>query len=58
MSLRNTLLAELEEHLEKLGVEYVFPAADTITSHKCPFANMMVKLYIIAVKTISEKLLH
>jgi succinate dehydrogenase flavin-adding protein (antitoxin of CptAB toxin-antitoxin module) len=43
MSLRDILVAELEEHLEKLGVEYVFPQAGTITSHKRAFENMMAK---------------
>lgn len=41
MSLRDILVAELEEHLEKLGVEYVFPEAGTITSHKRAFEDMM-----------------
>ncbi|MES9933568.1 MAG: DUF6079 family protein [Candidatus Sedimenticola sp. PURPLELP] len=43
MSLRDILVAELEEHLEKMGVEYVFPEADTITSHKGAFEDMMAK---------------
>lgn len=43
MSLRDILVAELEEHLEKLGVEYVFPEAGTITSHKRAFEDMMSK---------------
>jgi len=43
MSLRDILLAELEEHLEKLGVAYVFPEAGTITSHKRAFEDMMAK---------------
>ncbi len=43
MSLRDILVAELEEHLEKLGVEYVFPDAGTITSHKPAFEDMMAK---------------
>ena len=41
MSLRDILVAELEEHLEKIGVEYVFPDAATITSHKRAFEDMM-----------------
>ena len=41
MSLRDILVAELEEHLEKLGVEYVFPEAGAITSHKRAFEDMM-----------------
>lgn len=43
MSLRDIIVAELEEHLEKLGVEYVFPDASTITSHKRAFEDMMAK---------------
>lgn len=43
MSLRDILVAELEEHLEKLGVEYVFPEAGTITSHKRAFEDMMTR---------------
>ncbi|WP_303674816.1 DUF6079 family protein [Vampirovibrio chlorellavorus] len=43
MSLRDILVAELEENLEKLGVEYVFPEAGTITSHKRAFEDMMAK---------------
>ena len=43
MSLRDILVAELEEHLEKLGAEYVFPEAGTITSHKRAFEDMMAK---------------
>jgi hypothetical protein len=37
MSLRDILVAELEEHLERFGVEYVFPPASAITSHKRAF---------------------
>lgn len=43
MSLRDILVAELEEHLESLGVEYVFPEAGTITNHKRAFEDMMTK---------------
>jgi succinate dehydrogenase flavin-adding protein (antitoxin of CptAB toxin-antitoxin module) len=43
MSLRDILVAELEEHLHELAVDYVFPDADTITSHKRAFEDMMVK---------------
>ena len=41
MSLRDILIAELEEHLEKLGVHYSFPEAGTISSHKRAFEDMM-----------------
>lgn len=43
MSLRDILVAELEENLEKLGVEYAFPDAGSITSHKRVFEDMMTK---------------
>lgn len=43
MSLRDILVAELEEHLENMGVSYVFPDSGTITSHKRVFEDMMVK---------------
>ncbi len=43
MSLRDILVSELEEHLDKFGVEYVFPEADTISSHKRSFEDMMEK---------------
>lgn len=43
MSLRDILVAELEENLDKLGVEYVFPEASTISSHKRAFEDMMAK---------------
>lgn len=43
MSLRDILVSELEEYLEKVGVEYVFPEAGTITSHKRAFEDMMAK---------------
>ena len=43
MSLRDILVAELEEHLEKLGVDYVFPDAGKISSHKRAFEDMMSK---------------
>jgi len=43
MPLREMLTAELEEHLEKLGVEYAFPEANTIAGHKGAFEDMMAK---------------
>jgi hypothetical protein len=43
MSLRDILVAELEENLDKLGVDYVFPDANSITSHKRAFEDMMSK---------------
>lgn len=43
MSLRDILIAELEEYLDTLGVEYIFPAANTISNHKGAFEDMMAK---------------
>ena len=43
MSLRDILVAELEEHLGNMGVSYVFPDSGTITSHKRAFEDMMAK---------------
>ena len=43
MSLRDILVAELEEHLEKLGVEYVFPETGAVANHKPAFEDMMAK---------------
>ena len=43
MSLRDIVVAELEENLEKLGVQYVFLEAGAITSHKRAFEDMMAK---------------
>jgi hypothetical protein len=43
MSLRDILVAELEENLEKLGVDYTFPDAGTITGHKRAFEDLMEK---------------
>jgi hypothetical protein len=43
MSLRDILVAELEEALDNLGVEYVFPDVSTITNHKGAFEDMMTK---------------
>ncbi|GKT06961.1 DUF6079 family protein [Desulforhabdus sp. TSK] len=40
MSLRDILVAELEENLDKLGVKYVFPDAGTITGHKKALEDM------------------
>jgi hypothetical protein len=43
MSLRDIIVAELEEYLEKIGVDFVFPNSGTITSHKRAFEDMMAK---------------
>jgi len=41
MSLRNILVAQLEEGLEQMGVDYRFPDANTVSSHKGAFEDMM-----------------
>lgn len=43
MSLRDILLSELEENLEKMGVRYGFPETGTTTGHKRAFEDMMDK---------------
>ena len=43
MSLRDILVAELEEKLDNLGVDYIFPDVSTITNHKGAFEDMMTK---------------
>ena len=42
MSLRDILVAEIETHLDKFGVDYVFPEANTISNHKGAFEDMMM----------------
>lgn len=41
MSLRDILIAELEERLGGLGVDYSFPQVSAIPSHKSAFQDMM-----------------
>jgi predicted ATPase len=41
MSLRDILIAELEEHMATLGVDYRFPAISAVASHKPAFEEMM-----------------
>ena len=41
MSLRDILAAELEEHLETLGVSYRFPSTDEVSNNKRCFEEMM-----------------
>lgn len=41
MSLRDILVAELEEHLDAIGVSYRFPPADKVTNNKVPLEEMM-----------------
>jgi hypothetical protein len=41
MSLRDILVAELEEHLAEMGVSYSFPPADKVSNNKRSFEEMM-----------------
>ncbi|MGB7567034.1 MAG: DUF6079 family protein, partial [Chitinivibrionales bacterium] len=41
MSLREIIVAELEEHLDQMGVGYTFAAVDKIRNHKRAFEDLM-----------------
>ncbi|HLA80254.1 MAG TPA: DUF6079 family protein, partial [Thermoleophilia bacterium] len=45
MSLRDILVAELEEHLAAMGVSYSFPAADKVPNSKRAFEEMMAAFH-------------
>ncbi|WP_420239632.1 DUF6079 family protein [Telmatobacter bradus] len=45
MSLRDILVAELEEHLAAMGVSYSFPQADKVSSNKRSFEEMMAAFH-------------
>ncbi|RJR29735.1 MAG: ATP-binding protein [Desulfobacteraceae bacterium] len=45
MSLRDILVAELEEHLAAMGVTYTFPDASKVTSNKRCFEEMMTAFH-------------
>jgi hypothetical protein len=45
MSLRDILLAELEEHLADMGVSYSFPSADQVSNNKRSFEEMMTAFH-------------
>ena len=45
MSLRDILVAELEEHLQSLGVSYSFPDASTVPNNKRAFEDMMAAFH-------------
>ncbi len=45
MSLRDILVANLEERLENLGVSYSFPDINTVPNHKPAFEDMMVAFH-------------
>ena len=45
MSLRDIIVAELEEHLADIGVSYSFPAADQVSNNKRSFEEMMTAFH-------------
>ncbi|KMY65633.1 ATPase [Desulfocarbo indianensis] len=45
MSLRDILVAELEEHLAEMGVSYSFPSADQVSNNKRSFEEMMTAFH-------------
>ena len=45
MSLRDILVAELEEHLAAMGVNYSFPSADQVSNNKGSFEEMMTAFH-------------
>jgi len=45
MSLRDILVAELEEHLAATGVSYSFPPADKVSNNKRSFEEMMTAFH-------------
>jgi len=45
MSLRDILVAELEEHLAEMGVNYRFPSADQVSNNKRSFEEMMTAFH-------------
>jgi hypothetical protein len=45
MSLRDILVAELEEHLTAIGVSYDFPSADKVSNNKRPFEELMAAFH-------------
>jgi hypothetical protein len=45
MSLRDILVAELEEHLSQIGVNFTFPGVGQISSSKRAFEDMMVAFH-------------
>lgn len=45
MPLRDILAAELEEHLGRMGVSYLFPASDAVPNNKRCFEEMMAAFH-------------
>lgn len=45
MSLRDILVAELEEHLAQMGVSYYFPSVEQVISNKRAFEEMMTAFH-------------
>lgn len=46
MPLRDILVAELEEHLDAMGVDYEFPSAAEVTNNKRAFEEMMSAFHV------------
>ncbi len=47
MSLRDILVAELEEHLSAMDVSYAFPPADKVRENKSAFEEMMASFHAV-----------
>lgn len=45
MSLRDIVTSEIEENLQKMGVEYQFPEAQDVSSNKPAFEDMMTEFH-------------
>ena len=45
MSLRDILISEIEEYLNSIGVDYIFPESGSISNHKNAFEDMMDAFY-------------
>ncbi|MBN1461881.1 MAG: ATP-binding protein [Armatimonadetes bacterium] len=45
MSLRDILVAELEEHLEEMGISFSFPSSDEVSNNKRAFEDMMAAFH-------------
>ena len=45
MSLRDILVADLEEHLAAIGVSYTFPSTDQVSNNKRSFEEMMTAFH-------------
>ncbi|MGM0653327.1 MAG: DUF6079 family protein, partial [Bacillota bacterium] len=45
MALRDIIVAELEEHLSSMGVDFTFPTADTVPNNRRAFEEMMTAFH-------------